>query len=167
MRKTVAIALLALLFFGCSKEEAAQSVAAADAKPTWEEFAAKTVSEYYAKNPETAVDAGLHEYDGQMSDKSMAGRAAKAEWIDQVIDGASAYTDLIGIEAFERDYLLTEMRGQLFWLRDSGYATKKSSRLREFWCQRLRRQRIRSAGRADAGLHSLYRAGSRCVADDA
>ena len=124
MRKTVAIALLALLFFGCSKEEAAQSVAAADAKPTWEEFAAKTVSEYYAKNPETAVDAGLHEYDGQMSDKSMAGRAAKAEWIDQVIDGASAYTDLIGIEAFERDYLLTEMRGQLFWLRDSGYATK-------------------------------------------
>ena len=123
MRKIVSIALLALLVFGCSKEEATQSEAAADSEPTWEEFAAKTVSEYYAKNPETAVDAGLHEYDGQMSDKSMAGRAAKAEWIDQVIDGASAYTDLIGIEAFERDYLLTEMRGQLFWLRDSGYAT--------------------------------------------
>ena len=123
MRKIVSIALLALLVFGCSREEVAQSQAAADSKPSWEEFAANTVSEYYAKNPESAVDAGLHEYDGQMSDKSMAGRAAKAEWIDQVIDGASAYTDLIGIEAFERDYLLTKMRGQLFWLRDSGYAT--------------------------------------------
>ena len=122
MKNIAAIALVALLIFACAKQDAPE--ATADAKPTWEEFAAMTVSEYYSRNPETAVDAGLHEYDGQMADKSLAGRAAKAEWLDQVIIAASAYTDLEGIAAFERDYLLTEMRGQLFWLRDSGYATK-------------------------------------------
>ncbi len=121
MSKFVSIALVTLLIFGCAKQDAPEVTA--DSTPTWEEFAAQTISEYYEKNPESAVDAGLHEYDGQMSDKSMAGRAAKAEWIDRVIVDASAYSDLVGIEAFERDYLLTEMRGQLFQLRDSGYAT--------------------------------------------
>lgn len=116
MKNFILIALLVLLVSACAKQE--------PPAPTWEEFAATTVSEYYARSPESAVDAGLHEYDGQMSDNSMAARTAKAAWIDQVIVDASAYTDLVGIEAFERDYLLTEMRGQLFWLRDSGYATK-------------------------------------------
>jgi hypothetical protein len=116
MSKTASIALLALLMVGCGPEDRSQ--------PTWEEFAATTVAQYYEINPETAVDAGLHEYDGQIADKSLAGRAARATWIDQVIVDASAYTDLEGIEAFERDYLLTKMRGQLFWLRDSDYATK-------------------------------------------
>lgn len=124
MRKIVAMALVALVIFACAKQDEPQSAATADSKPTWEAFAAATVAEYYAINPETAVDAGLHEYDGQMSDNSKAGLAAAAKWLDQVIAEASAYTDLEGIEAFERDYLLTEMRGQLFWLRDSGYVTK-------------------------------------------
>jgi hypothetical protein len=123
MRKLISIALLALLLGGCGNQEAPQSDATVDAKLTWEEFAATTVAEHYDYNPESAVDAGLHEYDGQMADKSMAGRAAKAEWLDRAIADASAYTDLEGIEAFERDYLLNGLRGQLFWLRDSGYAT--------------------------------------------
>ena len=116
MNKIIAIALLALLIVACGSDEASQ--------PTWEEFAATTVAQYYENYPETAVDAGLHEYDGQMADKSTAGRAARVAWLDQVIADASAYTDLERIEAFERDYLLTNMRGKLFWLRESDYATK-------------------------------------------
>jgi hypothetical protein len=116
MNKNVPIALIAMLWFAaCGTEEAPKS---------WETFAATTVAEYYERNPETAVDAGLHEYDGQMENYSKESLQAYGEWLDQVIAEASAYTHLEGIEAFERDYLLTEMNGQLFWLRDSDYPTK-------------------------------------------
>lgn len=116
MNKYVPIALIAMLWFvACGTEEAPKS---------WETFAATTVAEYYERNPETAVDAGLHEYDGQMDDYSKESLHAYGEWLDQVVAEASAYTGLEGIEAFERDYLLTEMNGQLFWLRDSDYPSK-------------------------------------------
>ncbi len=116
MNKNVPIALIAMLWFvACGTEEAPKS---------WETFAATTVAEYYERNPETAVDAGLHEYDGQMDDYSKESLYAYGEWLDQVVAEASAYTGLEGIEAFERDYLLTEMNGQLFWLRDSDYPSK-------------------------------------------
>jgi hypothetical protein len=124
MKKITSIALLALVLVACGKQEAPQ--------PTWEEFATTTVAEYYEHNPETAVDAGLHEYDGQMSDKSKAGMANEIAWLERVITDASGYTDLDGIEAFERDYLLTEMRGKLFWLRDSGFMSNNPVRYVRF-----------------------------------
>jgi len=116
MNKYVSVSLIAILTVaGCGTKESPQS---------WESFAATTVAEYYERNPETAVDAGLHEYDGQMEDYSRESLQAYGEWLDQVVADASAYTDLEGLEAFERDYLLTEMKGQLFWLRDSEYSTR-------------------------------------------
>jgi hypothetical protein len=115
MRKLTSIALLALVLVACGEQKASQ--------PSWEEFAATTVAEYYEHRPESAVNVGLHEYDGQMSDKSKAGTATQIAWFEQVVADASGYTDLEGIEAFERDYLLTAMRGRLFWLRDSGFQT--------------------------------------------
>jgi len=124
MKKITSIALLALVLVACGKQEAPQ--------PTWEEFATTTVAEYYEHNPETAVNAGLHEYDGQMSDKSKAGMANEIAWLERVITDASGYIDLGGIEAFERDYLLTEMRAQLFWLRDSGFMSNNPVRYVRF-----------------------------------
>ena len=124
MKNILSLALIALLVLACSKQDETQSAATTAAKPSWAEFAAATVAEYYERNPESAVDAGLHQYDGQMSDNSKAAQAATVEWLDQVIADATAYSELEGIEAFERDYLLTEMRGELFWLRDSDYMTK-------------------------------------------
>ncbi len=119
MNKNVPIAMIAMLWFAaCGTDEAPKS---------WETFAATTVAEYYERNPETAVDAGLHEYDGQMDDYSKESLHAYGEWLDQVVAEASAYTGLEGIEAFERDYLLAEMNGQLFWLRDSDYPSKNPS----------------------------------------
>ncbi len=116
MNKNISIALAVFLTVAaCGTEEVSQS---------WETFAATTVAEYYDRNPETAVDAGLHQYDGQMKDISRESLQAYGVWLDQVVADASAYTELEGIEAFERDYLLTEMNRQLFWLRDSEYSTR-------------------------------------------
>jgi uncharacterized protein (DUF885 family) len=124
MNKYIPVALIAMLMVAACGSEEAQTNAAADTKPSWEELAATTVAEYYERKPETAVDAGLHEYDGQMDDYSKESIQAYGEWLDQVVAEASAYTDLEGIEAFERDYLLTAMNRQLFWLRESDYPSK-------------------------------------------
>jgi len=115
MRRAIVSLLALLLVAACAKQ---------DAPPAWDEFAAQTVAEYYALNPETAVDAGLHEYDGQMADKTMAGHSLQIAWLDKTIAAAQSYDSLTGIEAFERDYLLNALRGELFWLRDSGWVSQ-------------------------------------------
>jgi len=92
-----------------------------EAKQPWAEFAATTIDEYYRRNPETAVNEGLHQYDGQMSDRSMEAIEEYASWVDSVLAEAASYTSLEGVEAFERDYMSTSLNGSLFWLRDSEF----------------------------------------------
>jgi hypothetical protein len=118
------ICLSAISIAACGNDEATTADVVVDTRPNWEEFAAKTVSEYYDRNPETAVGKGLHDYDGQMADKSMDALQAYDEWLDGVVTNASLYTDLEGVEAFERDYLITMMNSRLFTLRETDYATK-------------------------------------------
>jgi hypothetical protein len=125
MRNTILIAMLAsIALSACNggNEEAAAPVA--EAKQPWSEFVATVVDDYYRQNPESASDAGLHQYDGQMSDMSAASMADYGNWIDSVLAEADSYTNLKGIEAFERDYLTTSLSGQLFWLRDSEFPSK-------------------------------------------
>ena len=125
MRKTLFLAFVAsLVLAACGSENDQTAAPAAAAKRPWADFVVTVIDDYYRQNPESGSDAGLHQYDGQMSDMSAAGLAAYAGWIDSVLAEAATYTDLEGIEAFERDYLSTYLRGQLFWLRDSEFPTK-------------------------------------------
>jgi hypothetical protein len=112
-----------LVLAGCGKDAAEQQADVAGSQQPWAEFAATVIDDYYARNPETAVDAGLHQYDGQMSDLSMAAVDEYAAWLDAVLAQAATYADLEGIEAFERDYLSTALQGELFWIRESGFLT--------------------------------------------
>tara|TARA_R110002096_G_scaffold18537_6_gene63134 strand:+ start:975 stop:2699 length:1725 start_codon:yes stop_codon:yes gene_type:complete len=118
IRKTLILAASFLILAACGSKT--DPVAIVE-KPAWSEFAANTISAYYAANPEIAVYAGLHEYDGQMSDNSLAAAEEYAAWIDSVVATAESYTELQDIEAFERDYLVQALRGQQFWIRDSGF----------------------------------------------
>ncbi len=121
--KSISNAMLAgalLLLVACGGRQD-ESAATAAARLSWAEFAASTVDEYYSNNPENAVDAGLHEYDGQASDYSLAALDEYQTWLDSVIAAASAYDELQGIEAFERDYLVQALRGDLWFLRESGF----------------------------------------------
>lgn len=125
MKQIITIAIASTFLLGaCSGGGEQPAAVNADAKPSWEEYAATVIAQYYERNPETAIDAGLHEYDGQMSDYSLAALDEKMDWLDSVIATAETYSDLDGLEAFERDYLLTKMRGSLFWLRESDFPTK-------------------------------------------
>lgn len=117
------IALFAAVVLGACGGEAEQGATTEPEMVAWELFAATTISAYYAHNPEVAVYAGLHEYDGQMSDFSLTAAEDYAQWIDDIVSAAESYVGLEGIEAFERDYLINILRGEQFWIRDSGFLT--------------------------------------------
>ena len=121
-RSTAVILIAAFVLTACGGKSD-NPTATEPVQVAWEEFAANTISDYYAANPERAVDAGLHEFDGQISDNSLAAAEKYAEWIDGVISDALAYSDLEGIEAFERDYMIKALQGEQFWIRDSGFLT--------------------------------------------
>lgn len=114
----LAFALLALSACGGGQEE---PVTTAATELSWEEFAAATVDAYYAQNPENAVYQGLHQYDGKASDYSLGAVEEYVGWLNGVIDNANAYDDLEGIEAFERDYLTQALRGERWFLSESGF----------------------------------------------
>ena len=125
MKNSLLLAILASgLIAACGGPKEPAMEAGAAARQPWPEFVATVIADYYRQNPETAVDAGLHEYDGQMSDMSAAALQEYAAWIDATLEAAAAYSDLEGIAAFERDYLTTYLGGQLFWLRESEFPSK-------------------------------------------
>jgi hypothetical protein len=125
MRQILLATCAALALAACSQEQAPQPEttpqAAAPARAPWADFITGAIAEYYEHNPEAAVDAGLHEYDGKASDLSLAAADAYVEWIDTTVAAAGAYDDLDGIDAFERDYFVQALRGQRFYVRDSGF----------------------------------------------
>jgi Bacterial protein of unknown function (DUF885) len=109
------VAVLLLLWFGglvaCSQTE--DSVVEVAKKP-WAEFAANAVAEYYRRNPESAVDAGLHQYDGVIRDLSPESVADYLAWVRQIRSEAGSYDDLEGMDAFERDYFVASMNEEEF-----------------------------------------------------
>jgi uncharacterized protein (DUF885 family) len=125
MHKNLVLALLAsFTLVACSNEPDKSAAPMGAAKQPWAEFAATTIDEYYRRNPASAVNEGLHQYDGQVADQSMAAIEEYASWIDSVLTEAASYTGLEGVEAFERDYMSTSLNGSLFWLRDAEYPVK-------------------------------------------
>ena len=122
--KTRKLFLLYVIFaLGACGGEAEPERSSGIEKQPWETFAAATIAEYYRQNPELAVYVGLHEYDGLMSDFSLAAAEEYATWIDAIIEEAESYEALVGIEAFEREYLVNALRADRFWIRDSGFTT--------------------------------------------
>ena len=123
-RATLLVVAASLVLAACGGPKDEAAAPRADARQPWAEFVVKVIDNYYRQNPESASDAGLHQYDGQMSDLSAAGLAAYGVWLDSVLAEAASYADLEGIEAFERDYLMTFFKGQLFWFKESGFPSK-------------------------------------------
>jgi len=121
--KTFTTTLAALFVLSACGGESKPAASPGAENLPWSEFAANTIAEYYAANPETAVSAGLHRYDGQISDNGLAAAEKYAQWIDTVLGGTLSYDQLHGIEAFERDYLRKALQGEQFWIRESGFLT--------------------------------------------
>ena len=115
------LTLVALTFFiaACSGPATPpQAAASPAARAGWAEFAAAFIEGYFKGNPFFAVQAGRHEFDGQMPDLSAAGIAAKVAWLQKERAAAAAFDPhaLSGTERFERNYLLCVIDTDLFWL---------------------------------------------------
>lgn len=116
MRTHVRVAALLALsiagFAACNQTEES-NVAEAERAP-WAEFAANAVAEYYRRNPESAVNAGLHQYDGVIRDLSRESVADYLAWVRKIRSEAGSYDDLEGMDAFERDYFVASMNEEEF-----------------------------------------------------
>ena len=121
-RAFLCVASLALAACGGGEDRVAEVVA--EQQLPWAEFVATTIDEFYRRNPEQAVDAGLHQYDGKARDWSLAAAREYADWLRATTEDAGAYSDLEGVEAFERDYLVLALGNQAFWINDTDFLTK-------------------------------------------
>jgi len=113
-------AAVALALSACKISPAgdAQSNEQAARSPEWKAFVDQYIEASFKAQPNFAATSGRHEYDGQLPDWSEAGIMAEKQRLKDAITGALKFGDdrLGKEERFERDYLVAQARGQLFWL---------------------------------------------------
>jgi uncharacterized protein (DUF885 family) len=108
----IAVALAAIL--GIAPSAIAQDN---EANNQWDAYVEKFLADYFAAHPDAAIEAGRHEFDGQLPDWSEAGLQREIARLHAERDKASAFKaqDLDQRRQFERDYLIAEIDSMLFW----------------------------------------------------
>ena len=103
---------------GCAREPAAPPAAPPAPVQAWADFANAYLEDYFKAQPFSAVDAGRHEFDGLAPDWSAAGISKEIERLKRSRAEAQKYpaSSLSPQQRFERDYLVGELNGDLFWL---------------------------------------------------
>ena len=112
-------AAVALALSACKISPAgeAQGNEQAARSPEWKAFVDDYIEQTFKAQPNFAATSGRHEFDGQLPDWSEAGIQAERQRLKTAISAAQAFGDdkLSKEERFERDYLVAQARGQLFW----------------------------------------------------
>ncbi|MGH2600620.1 MAG: DUF885 family protein, partial [Dehalococcoidia bacterium] len=113
-RRAVGVALLL-----CATSVSAPAVGSAQAPQAtdWERFVATFLEESFAANPTFAVWAGRHEYDGRLPDWTAEGLAGELQRLRSARERARSFDPqrLSAGHRFEREYLLAELDGDIFW----------------------------------------------------
>src|SRR6266850_701066 len=113
----VAFALL-LLPIGCkhSSRRSNQEVMKNDVK-SWDPYVNDFLEAYFAARPDFAVRAGRHEFDGKLPDWSAEGIANEIKRLRAEKDRVSRFKNSLNErQRLERDYLLSVINADLFWL---------------------------------------------------
>ena len=90
----------------------------ATARAAWGEFASSFIESYFKSHPFFAVQAGRHEFDGQMADWSAEGFSKEIERLKRLRGQAEGMNPepLEPAQRIEREYLLSVIDKELFWL---------------------------------------------------
>ena len=86
----------------------------------WDVFAKQFIESYLKLHPDLAVSLGRHEFDGMLPDWSPEALKTQISWLHQQRDSITAF-DSKGLDTLrhlEREILLTEVNGDLFWLEE-------------------------------------------------
>lgn len=100
-------------------QSAEPAAAGAEATPSsWVSFRQGFLEEWLAENPTRAVDLGKHQYDGLLPDYGPAGQAEYARKLERWMQEAGAIdaAEMSEAERFEREYLLSDLEEERFWL---------------------------------------------------
>jgi uncharacterized protein (DUF885 family) len=110
--------LVYLLFTSIACAFAGGPAVAAGDTAGWSPFASAFLERYYAANPDFAVVQGRHEFDGRLPDWTAAGIAREVSRLRAERAKVAAFADarLTETERFERDYVLSRIDRDLFWL---------------------------------------------------
>lgn len=98
--------LVMVLMFSCINAQA----------QNWKNFVDNFIESYFAFNPTFAVNAGRHDFDGKFPDWSAAGFQKQIAWLKKSRNEAINFKNFNSADNFERDYLISVVDGQLFWL---------------------------------------------------
>jgi Bacterial protein of unknown function (DUF885) len=106
---------------GCKNADSVIVSGAVEDSSDWSAFMEAFLDGYFKVNPTTAVGQGKHEYDGQLPDWSPEGLTAQIDQRKKAIADAKVFdvSKMTDAEKFERDYLVSKMEGELFWLEDA------------------------------------------------
>jgi uncharacterized protein (DUF885 family) len=126
------LALLVAAVAACdrSPKTAAPAASAAVAAPKpataagWPGFVDEYLEAYLKANPPFAAGAGRHEFDGQLPDWSAEGIRKEIDRLTAIRARAAEFNDKMMVsqeQRFQRDYLLTRIDTDLFWLRDARF----------------------------------------------
>ncbi|HVR27960.1 MAG TPA: DUF885 domain-containing protein [Thermoanaerobaculia bacterium] len=90
---------------------------------SWDAFVEHFLESHFEAQPTSAVEAGRHEYDGRLPDWSREGIEAEIERLRRQRQRATSFSDdqLDEHRRFEREYLVSEIDRQLFWLDTAGW----------------------------------------------
>jgi uncharacterized protein (DUF885 family) len=116
------LAILTLAASACGQQKAAAPPAAPDprveAQAGWTQFASQFLEDTFKAQPFLAVQAGRHEFDGQMPDMSAGAIAKEIERLEAVQAKAESFKadDLTDAQRFEREYVMHVAGSDIFWM---------------------------------------------------
>ena len=123
MKRFFLISVASLALASCAtpmtQQKALESAPEGATASGWDRFSQQTIDRWLAIDPAFAVYQGAHQYDGKLPDWSEAGLKTRGDFLRGVISDANALTGLTREQTFERDYLVSVARGQLFFLEDA------------------------------------------------
>src|SRR5688572_31909300 len=118
MRTLLILITTGLVFAACGRKEDSP-VSGAEGAAAWATTRDALIEEYLKAQPAFAVYQGRHEFDGRLPDWSAEGLAAEVTRLRAARDRAAAVTGLTAVDAFERDYLISQFEDDLFFLEDA------------------------------------------------
>jgi hypothetical protein len=123
-RLTAACAIACSMLMGCSQPAPPPPAAAAPPVPSWSQFVDQYLEAWFKAHPTEAVNAGRHEYDGIFPDWSPEGMQREVARLHAARERAMSFSDaaLSEAERFERDYVISRIDADLFWLEVSNAA---------------------------------------------